>query len=143
MKTDLRLKGNVGWISTTLLAMTLTVFVLVIAADTSESVKDKIRVETTPLVSRRISAAIYSLDAVDEGSIQLNFKESYGVDKDSGNRYVNYSVGSFALNILGKNGKSKLEAPVDYTLKEGKSSTFCVLKEEGSDVRLKPGGCRQ
>jgi hypothetical protein len=136
------MKGtSISLVTLTVVCIVGTLFLLSIALNIGEAMTDKIRLETVDVVAQRFGSAIYMTSALGEGSTQLNLKQEYGIVEEGGTAYVNYSVQNIALSVFGSNSRAELTAPVDFSVEQGRSDSYCLVKRENSDVEVITGEC--
>jgi hypothetical protein len=134
-------KGSMSIAAVTTATVIIVLILLGLALDTGEVVRDKIRIETVNVTAERINSALYMTDALEEARVELDLEEEYGFTEETDGVYLNYTSGAMALSFMGNTGKEKLEAPINFELKDpGVAEEICLIKE-GSEVLLSRGGC--
>lgn len=125
---------------TQVIAVTIihSVIILGLLVNYVSTLDQKGRLETLPVVDNRIESTIYTASGLEEGKIQMEMTDEYGLNREGGDIYVNYTAGSVLFTSSSRS--RELEPPVDLSLSgEGKSSSFCIEKNSGISIR--PGEC--
>jgi hypothetical protein len=97
------------------------------------------RVETVPIVEKRIESVLYTMSAVEKGSTTVKLGDSYGLEKDNGEVLINYTA---ELTIKPVEEEQRvINPPVNFSIgEEGVSDRFCVSKSD-SDLELSVEAC--
>ncbi|MFB6145995.1 MAG: hypothetical protein ABEJ99_05860 [Candidatus Nanohaloarchaea archaeon] len=95
-----------------------------------------IRLNTVDMAGQRMEGAIYSLDGLGHGQIKIKYKDDYKVHENKeGDMVLTYSYALLSRS-------AKLDPPNSFNVeKEGEAESFCLVKDIGSRVSVKPGGC--
>lgn len=103
-------------------------------------VDERMSMHSVPLVAQRLEVAIYTLDAVDEGQVQLNLRDEYNLSRNPDE--IAYNFTSY-LPTLDEVRKSEIKPPEDVNyiiIDEGKSEQICLTKYE-TTIQVEPGVC--
>ncbi|MBY6293965.1 hypothetical protein GLU60_01095 [Nanohaloarchaea archaeon H01] len=123
----------------------VTFFVVALVAglgtDRTASLNDRIILNSVPTAADRVEIAIYTMDAVRQGELELRMKGQYGLEDRNDEEFLNYSFDSF-LPDQGDTSRARINPPVSFNLdEEGISGKICVIKTEGENVEIDSGEC--
>ena len=97
------------------------------------------RVETVPIVEKRIESVMYTMSAVDKGSTTVKLGERYGLEKDNGDILINYTADLTIKPV--EEERRRIDPPVSFSIGEkGFSDRFCVSKSD-SELELSAEAC--
>jgi hypothetical protein len=68
------------------------VTILALTVEFAGSLEDGSRVETVPVVEKRLEAAIYTMSGVKEGRTTVKLGDEYGLERKDENVLINYSA---------------------------------------------------
>ena len=116
-----------------------SVAVLGLTVEFASGLDESARVETVPLVEKRVESAIYTMSGVKEGYTTVKMGDEYGLNRENGEVFINYSARLTLKDI--EEGERIIDPPVDFSLgNEGISDRFCISKSD-SNLVLNPSGC--
>lgn len=115
------------------------VAVLALTVEFAGNLEDGSRVETVPVVEKRLEAAIYTMSGVEEGSTTVKLGDEYGLEKEDEEVLINYST-SLTIKPVDEEERT-LDTPVDFSVTDqGISDRFCISKSD-QGVSIGTGAC--
>lgn len=118
----------------------LAVILLGLTMNYLDTIDDKEKLETLPIVDNRIESTVYMASGLKNARIQLNLRDTYGLNQNKGIKYINYSTNATML-AGGSHRTRELNAPADFTLNdEGRNNKFCIHKTQNS-LSISPEAC--
>lgn len=128
-----------GSVIRTVSIMISVIMLISLSLGLAYSIGPKVRLETIDVVSQRFEGAVYMTSGLERGRTQLNMKDEYGLEKEDGTVYVNYTA-EIPLSILEEEARREIESPVEFRTVEGTSENFCIVRKPG-DIVLRTGEC--
>lgn len=121
----------------------ITFFVVALVANLGmervASLESRIALNTVPLAAERVEIGVYTMDAVEEGELEMTMRSEYNLSRENGKQYLLYKHDSY-IPSQDEVRKTEIDPPVDFRIaKEGKSDKICV--EKRSTIRVRPGEC--
>jgi len=136
------LKGQAQYVG--LAVVTLVVVTTILGTSFRDIVnfEERIYLNTMDLPAERVGTAVYSMDAVERGEVELEMPVEYGIESRRGSIYLNYSMETVVGET--KSSEIKIHDPknvvVEFDVEEGVSDTFCINKTS-QDLKVSAGGC--
>lgn len=133
------MKGQQVTVGIVVVIVIFSVLVIGLAYLFSNELGQGSRVETVPVVEKRIESVLYTMSAVDRGETTVKFGDEYGLLEDKGDVLVNYTADLTIKPV--EEEKRVINPPVNFSLgEENVSNRFCVSKSD-SELLLSTGGC--
>jgi hypothetical protein len=133
------MKGQQVTVGIVVVIVIFSVLVISFAEELAGGLSKGSRVETVPVVEKRIESVLYTMSAVDRGETTVKLGDDYGLMEDNGDVLVNYTA-ELTLKPVEEDQRI-IDPPVNFSLgEENVSNRFCVSKSE-SELLLNSGGC--
>ena len=130
-------------LSVTLSLAIVTFFAVALVANIGiervAEIEDRMSMHAVPLVAQRVEVAIYTLNAGNDGEVQLNLRDEYNLSKNPDR--ITYNFTSY-IPSQDDTRRSEINPPegVGYVITEEGRSEYICLRKTGI-IKVSPGEC--